>query len=97
MSPADKTKSGGQVEADDTENAGEEPEKRKLELHVDIKDAGPCKKHVRVRIPRAEIDRFYEETVKTLAERTAIPGFRPGHVPEKLVEKRFRTELANDV
>ncbi|HEV3298777.1 MAG TPA: trigger factor [Planctomycetaceae bacterium] len=99
MSPADdKTKSGGQVETDDaTSNDGGEPEKQKLELHVEIKDAGPCKKHVRVRIPRSEVDRFYEETVKTLAERTAIPGFRPGHVPQKLVEKRFRTELANDV
>jgi trigger factor len=99
MSPADEnTKSGGEVEADDTtSDDGGEPEKRKLELHVDIKDAGPCKKHVRVRIPRSEVDRFYEETVKTLAERTAIPGFRPGHVPQKLVEKRFRTELANDV
>ena len=99
MSPPDeKTKSSGQVEADDrTSDDGGEPEKRKLELHVEIKDAGPCKKHVRVRIPRSEVDRFYEETVKTLAERTAIPGFRPGHVPQKLVEKRFRTELANDV
>ncbi len=97
--PDEKTKSGGQVDADETgaDDVGEEPEKRKLELHVEIKDAGPCKKHVRVRVPRAEVDRFYEETVKTLAERTAIPGFRPGHVPQKLVEKRFRTELASDV
>ena len=82
MSPADdKTKSGGQVEADDTTSEdGGEPEKRKLELHVEIKDAGPCKKHVRVRIPRSEVDRFYEETVKTLAERTAIPAMHPGRV-----------------
>jgi trigger factor len=108
MSPTnEKTKAGSQAQAktpkpeapEDAapEEEGEEPEKRKLELDVEIKDAGPCKKHVRVRIPRAEVDRFYEETVKTLAERTAIPGFRPGHVPQKLVEKRFRTELANDV
>jgi trigger factor len=100
MSPADEeTKAAGQAEAEDTspDDGGEASEKRKLELHVEIKDAGPCKKHVRVRIPRAEVDRFYEETVKTLAERTAIPGFRPGHVPQKLVEKRFRSELASDV
>jgi trigger factor len=98
MSPADKAKSGGQVEADDSSlEEGGEPAKRKLELDVDIKDAGPCKKHVRVRVPRAEIDRFYQETVQALADKTAIPGFRPGHVPPKLVEKRFRTELASDV
>ncbi len=27
----------------------------------------------------------------------AVPGFRPGHVPAKLVEKRFRSELAAKV
>jgi trigger factor len=108
MSPADeKTKAAAsktktekpapEPEVAEQDEGGEQPEKRKLELHVEIKDAGPCKKHVRVRIPRAEVDRFYEETVHALAERTAIPGFRPGHVPQKLVEKRFRTELASDV
>ena len=34
---------------------------------------------------------------KELTSSTAIPGFRPGHVPTKLVEKRFRTELADKV
>ena len=69
----------------------------KMELSVEIKKAGPCKKHVHVRVPRAEIDRFYEDTVKAEASMVAVPGFRPGHVPIKLVEKRFRSELAAKV
>ncbi len=97
-SEAAKKAPAAEPEAEDAgEDEGGEPQRRKMELDVEIKDAGPCKKHVRVRVPRAEIDRFYEETVKTLTERTAIPGFRPGHVPQKLVEKRFRTELSSDV
>lgn len=71
--------------------------KPKLEMHVDIKKAGPCKKHVTVRVPRSEVERFYGDTVKEMSLTTAIPGFRAGHVPTKLVEKRFRTELATQV
>jgi trigger factor len=72
-------------------------EKPKIELHVEIKNAGPCKKHVHVRVPRAEIDRFYDDTVKEVSSSTPIPGFRVGHVPIKLVEKRFRSELHDKV
>jgi len=72
-------------------------ERPKMELHVEIKKAGPCKKHVHVRVARAEIERFYQDTVKEQASSVAIPGFRPGHVPTKLVEKRFRAELADKV
>ncbi len=71
--------------------------KRKIEFSVEIKKSGPCKKHVHVRVPRAEIDRLYEETVRELSTTTAVPGFRVGHVPAKLVEKRFRTELGAQV
>jgi trigger factor len=72
-------------------------ERPKMELHVEIKKAGPCKKHVHVRVARAEIERFYQDTVKEQVSSVAIPGFRPGHVPTKLVEKRFRAELADKV
>src|ERR1700678_1571880 len=90
-SEATKKAPTAEPEAEDAaEDEGGEPQRRRLELDVEIKHAGPCKKDVRVRPPRAEIVRFYEETVKTLTEKTAIPGSRPGHVPQKLVEKRFR-------
>jgi trigger factor len=72
-------------------------ERPKMDLSVEIKKAGPCKKHVHVRVPRAEIDRFYQDTVKAEASVAVVPGFRPGHVPAKLVEKRLRSELAAKV
>ncbi len=69
----------------------------KMSLVVDIKDAGPCKKHVRVTIPRGDLDHFYNEAVKDLVTTAAVPGFRTGHVPRKLVEKRFRKEVGEQV
>jgi trigger factor len=72
-------------------------EKRRLELAVDIHDAGPCKKHLRVSIPRAEIDRQFEESLESLRKDAAVPGFRPGRAPRQLVVKRFKKQVAEQV
>jgi len=69
----------------------------KMSLTVDIQNAGPCKKHVRVQVPRADLEHFYEEAVKDLVTTAAVPGFRTGHVPRKLIEKRFRKEVGDHV
>lgn len=69
----------------------------KMSLVVDIQNAGPCKKHVRVQVPRADLDYFHNDAVKELVSTAAVPGFRPGHVPRKLVEKRFRKEVVDHV
>ncbi len=68
-----------------------------MSLTVDIQNAGPCKKHVRVVIPRGDLDYFYNDSVKDLVTTAAVPGFRTGHVPRKLVEKRFRKEVGDQV
>ena len=69
----------------------------RLSLNVDIADNGPCKKHVRVKVPRNDIDHFVNETVKGMVDKAAVPGFRAGRVPRKLVVKRFKKEVSDDV
>ncbi len=69
----------------------------KMTLSVDIQKAGPCKKHVKVQVPRSDLDHYYNEAVKDLVTTAAVPGFRTGHVPRKLVEKRFRKEVGDHV
>lgn len=86
--------------ADETtqeEQGHDEEHSHKLHLQVEIKDAGPCLKHVRVTIPRQDIDHFYEHAVDDMSDSAAVPGFRPGRVPKALVQKRFRTELKDQV
>lgn len=69
----------------------------KMSLGVEINSAGPCKKHVRVRVPRADLDHLFNDAVKELVTSAAVPGFRTGHVPRKLVEKRFRKDVSEQV
>jgi trigger factor len=85
------------VEPTEAETVQAEPEKRKLELDVQIADAGACKKHVTITIPRTEIDRQYEESLGTLQKEAQVPGFRPGRAPKTLVVKRFKKQVADQV
>lgn len=78
------------------DDEGEEP-KRKLSLDVQIADSGPCKKHVKVAISRDDVEHQFDESLGELRKEAAVPGFRPGHAPRKLVEKRFRKEVAGQV
>ncbi|HKI21547.1 MAG TPA: trigger factor, partial [Isosphaeraceae bacterium] len=81
------------------EQTGEKAEapKRKLDINVAITDAGPCKKHLKITIPRAEIDLQFEESLSELRRDAVVPGFRPGRAPKQLVVKRFKKEVSNQV
>jgi trigger factor len=84
-------------EDEGAETAVSEQEAYKLSLDVQVEDAGPCRKHVRVRVPRNDIEHFFEESLGELSESAAVPGFRQGHAPKELVQKRFRKELGGQV
>jgi trigger factor len=80
------------------EAAGQETEGQyTLSLDVNIEKVGPCKRHVKVRVPRADIDHYYNDSIGELVQGASVPGFRPGHVPRKLVEKRFKKEVADQL
>lgn len=69
----------------------------KLSLEVTVEKTGPCKRHVSVKVPRKDLDFYYEAAVKDLVKNAAVPGFRAGHVPRKLVEKRFKKDVSDHV
>lgn len=69
----------------------------RMDLTVVIEKAGPCKRHVRVTVPRADIEAVSSNSVDEMMESAEVPGFRVGHVPEALIRKRFRKELADQV
>ena len=71
------------------EEGGEE-EATPLDLKVDIKSPSACERHVTVTIPRDDIDRYFDNAFGELMPTAAVPGFRIGRAPRKLVEHRFQ-------
>ena len=72
-------------------------EKQQLKLEVDINETSACGRHITVTIGRPEVERYFAEQFDDLVPKAEIPGFRPGKAPRKLVEKKFRKQLTNQV
>ncbi len=72
-------------------------ELKKLNLAVDVKSSSACQRHVQVTIPREDIERYFQKQFDDLAPRAELPGFRAGKAPRKLVESKFRKQVADQV
>lgn len=69
----------------------------KLNLEVDITEIGPCQRQVNVSVSHEDVDRFFDDQFSEMMPDAEVPGFRPGHAPRKLVEKRFRRQVGERV
>jgi trigger factor len=82
----------------ENEAAVETPlEEQPFEYPIKVEDAGPATKKVTIEIPRERIEQKIQEQFKELRQQAAIPGFRPGHAPQKLIEKRFSSDIKEQV
>ncbi len=64
---------------------------------VEVEDVAALKKKVVVTVPRGRIDAKLGEMFGELRTTAQVPGFRVGRAPQRLVEKRFGKEVAQDV
>ncbi len=81
------------VAVEGEEPANDEP----LSLDVQVSSPGACERHVTVTISRADIDRYFDDAFGELMPTAAVPGFRAGRAPRKVVENRFRDEVSDQV
>jgi trigger factor len=80
-------------EAEESEESKDEP------LHLDVQVASPsaCERHVTVTIAREDIERYFDDAFSEMMPTAAVPGFRAGRAPRKVVEHRFRDEVSDQV
>ena len=64
---------------------------------VEIEDAGPGSKKLRVTVPRDRITSHSDRTFGEVRGTASLPGFRPGKAPKHLVEKRFGKAMRDQV
>lgn len=83
--------------ATEAPDAAPEGAGKKLHQQVEIKDIGPCKKHIKVTVDRADIDGRFGDKFKELMGEASVPGFRPGKAPRKLIERRYHNEVGDQV
>jgi len=76
--------------------AGEE-ETTPLTLDVNVTETNSCQRHVVVSISRDDVDRYLDDAIGELMPDAEVAGFRKGRAPRKLVESRFKQELAEKI
>jgi trigger factor len=97
--PGEDETATGVVETTATTGAADETEEKskKLTQTVDIKDIGPCKKHIKVTVDRGDLDGRMSDKFKELVPDANMAGFRPGKAPRRLVEKHYHKEVSDQV
>ena len=66
-------------------------------MKVDVEEISPIERKLVIEVEpeqvREELDRAYGQ----LSRQVKIPGFRPGHVPRRILEQRFKASVESDV
>lgn len=81
----------------DSAVAEQQQEEAEYVYPIKVEDAGPASKKVTVEIPEERIQSVLGKQFKELRSQAALPGFRPGKAPQKLIEKRFTKEVRDQV
>jgi trigger factor len=87
----------GQAEGQNQEQA-EAPEAPALPANkVTIEEMAASRKKITIEVDREKIDSKFEEIFGELHKSALVPGFRIGHAPRRLLEKRYGKDAAQDV
>ena len=63
------------------------------ENSVTVSDVGPSRKKITIEIPAETVASKLNDSLDTLAVEAAVPGFRKGRAPRRLLEKRFGSTI----
>lgn len=66
-------------------------------IDVNVEDVGPCRKLLKIRVPQEDLRRKLDESYEELRQNVDVDGFRKGHAPRKLLEKRFGDQVIEDL
>jgi trigger factor len=69
----------------------------RLNLDVKIESPSACERHVTVTVSREDVDRYLDEAYSEVMDTAAVPGFRVGRAPRKLVESRYKDEIGEKI
>lgn len=86
---------GNRMTTEVENNDAQESESEPLKLEIKVDEPSSCQRHVTVTIAREDIDRYLDGALNEFMKDAAVPGFRPGRAPKKLVSSHYKQELSD--
>jgi trigger factor len=66
-------------------------------MKVSVKNTGACRQTLKIEVSAETLAAERAELLNYYAKGVALPGFRKGHAPKALVEKKFAKDMAADL
>jgi trigger factor len=66
-------------------------------MKVSMKSVGACRQTIKIEVPAETVATERAELLNYYAKGVSVPGFRKGHAPKALVEKKFAKDMAADL
>jgi len=63
----------------------------------EITEVAPCRKKIEITVAPEGVDTAFDEAYGTLRDNVQVRGFRKGHTPRRVLERRFAKEVGKDV
>jgi trigger factor len=66
-------------------------------MKVTVEELSPSKRALQVELPPEQVAARMEATLKEMSRKIHIPGFRKGKVPPDIIQRRFQSDLQEEV
>lgn len=66
-------------------------------MKVQVEELSPIEKKLSIEVENAMVAKELERAYATLGRQVKVPGFRPGKVPRRILEQRYREQVEDDV
>jgi len=66
-------------------------------MKVTVEELSPCKRALHVELPPEQVAATMEATLKELSRKIHVPGFRRGKVPPQIIQRRFQSDIQEEV
>ncbi|HZE98348.1 MAG TPA: trigger factor [Planctomycetota bacterium] len=72
-------------------------EQKKFSPKSEVKEVGPCKLQISIEVSADRVQEEIDHKYKDLNDSMALPGFRKGHAPRNVLERKFGKALLDDL
>src|SRR4051812_20249193 len=66
-------------------------------MKVQVQELSPIERKLSIEVENAQVSQELERAYQSLGRQVKIPGFRPGKVPRRILEQRFKEQVEDDV
>ena len=58
-------------------------------MKTDVEELGPTRVKLTIEVPFSELKPSLDKAYREVSKQVRIPGFRPGHVPPRVIDQRL--------